>query len=643
MPATSVGGEIRMTIPLHVTVRLGTPTIDSKQTTPLPPSAAPVPLGRPSRVPDMSIQPGPGDAPPTPLPAQPGIVFEGFAMQVRRGRDQHTVQQAVSTVLGPRWTIQPFGDHPTDFEVTKGKGALSVHAAWEATYRLRAQPGVVYAEPLFAVTLGRAQDWQETPAPPRVDPTTGRPVTEEAVIAGLCTESEPLPESHDIEWSLKQVRVFQAWARFFPCPSNQPGAGIVIGHPDTGYRRHPEIVDNLLIERGYDFVDDDPDAEDELEDGLLLNPGHGTQTASVIISPKGPPAGSASAQAVTGVAPGAQLIPIRTGRSVITLISSFNLAHAIEHAADQGAHVISISMGGIFNWRLRQAILYAQERGVIVLAAAGNCVSFVVWPAAYDDVIAVAASNARHAIWRGSSQGSTVDVTAPGESVWRAHVDERGHYSVRQGSGTSYAVATVAGAAALWLARHGRQALIERYGIEKIPLVFHSVLQDSCERMPQWEEGQFGAGLLNVENLLAAELPDLSMPPAFEMESHVAIDNGGLPTFAHLFENSVRQQPSSREAAGPAPEAVLTRRLAALLQTTAAELPARLREVGQELAFHLATNPELYQQFAQMLSGTVALGEEAEGMLSGGQMAAVRQALSVRASTALGRQLDRGA
>jgi V8-like Glu-specific endopeptidase len=345
MPATSVGGEIRMTIPLHVTVRLGTPTIDSRQTTPLPPCAAPVPLGRPSRLPGMSIQPGSGYAPPTPLRAQPGIVFEGFAMQVSRGRDQHTVQQAVSTVLGPRWTIQLFGDHPTDFEVTKGKGALTVDAAWEATYRLRAQPGVVYAEPLFAVTLGRTQDWQDTPAPPRVDSTTGRPVAEEVVIAGLCTESEPLPESHDIEWSLKQVRVFQAWVRFFPDPSSQPGAGIVIGHPDTGYRRHPEIVDNLLIDRGYDFVDDDPDAEDELEDGPLLNPGHGTQTASVIISPKGPPAGSVSAQAVTGVAPGAQLIPIRTGRSVITLISSFNLAHAIEHAADQGAHVTSISRG----------------------------------------------------------------------------------------------------------------------------------------------------------------------------------------------------------------------------------------------------------------------------------------------------------
>ena len=161
--------------------------------------------------------------------------------------------------------------------------------------------------------------------------------------------------------------------------------------------------------------------------------------------------------------------------------------------------------------------------------------------------------------------------------------------------------------------------------------------------MPQWEEGRFGAGLLNVENLLAAELPDLSVPLAFEMESHGALDNGGLPTFAHLFEHSARQQPSHREAAGPAPEAVLTRRLAALLRTTAAELPARLREVGQELAFHLATNPELYQQFAQMLSGRGAPGQEAEGMLSGDQMAAMRQALSGRASTALGRQLDRGA
>ena len=69
---------------------------------------------------------------------------------------------------------------------------------------------------------------------------------------------------------------------------------------------------------------------------------------------------------VSGVAPGAKIIPIRTGVSVITLISSFNLANAIEYAADRGAHIVSISMGGIFNWRLRQAVLFGHSIGVQV-------------------------------------------------------------------------------------------------------------------------------------------------------------------------------------------------------------------------------------------------------------------------------------
>lgn len=138
-------------------------------------------------------------------------------------------------------------------------------------------------------------------------------ISREAAIRRVCDEPEPLPESNDAEWSLKQTHVLDAWARFFP-GSSSPGEEIIIGHPDTGYRRHPEIIENLLIGQGYDFVDNDPDAEDELRHGPLLNPGHGTGTASVIVSPKGPPRGSNSrVHAVTGIAPGAKLIPIRTG------------------------------------------------------------------------------------------------------------------------------------------------------------------------------------------------------------------------------------------------------------------------------------------------------------------------------------------
>ena len=97
---------------------------------------------------------------------------------------------------------------------------------------------------------------------------------------------------------------------------------------------------------------------------------------------------------MTGVAPGAEIIPLRTAYSVL-LWSTLNLARAIEYATNEGAHVISISMGGLWSWRLRRAVVIAQQRGVIICAASGNYAPFVGWPGAYDEVIACAALRER--------------------------------------------------------------------------------------------------------------------------------------------------------------------------------------------------------------------------------------------------------
>src|SRR5213075_2790111 len=141
---------------------------------------------------------------------------------------------------------------------------------------------------------------------------------------------------------------------------------------------------------------------------------------------------------------------------------------------------------------------------------------------------------------------SQVDVTAPGESVWRAQVyrdNDEFKNDVSRGYGTSFAVAAVAGVAALWLSYHGRDQLIQRYGAEKIPFIFNQIVRQSCEQVPAWEQGSFGAGLVNARKVLAAELPDdINMPmpaTAFALQQHVAIDSGGLATFAHVFQTSL--------------------------------------------------------------------------------------------------------
>ena len=518
--------------------------------------------------------------------------FEGFFLQMVMPGLKQKAQEIVKQALGSDCQVKPIGDNQTEFEVIQKKDALSVKAAWDKSYYLRSQPGVVDAQPLFAVPLSDTTDFNQEPE-----------VGMERTIDD---------QSTDVEWSLKQMRVFEAWSRFFPDPNRPPGHGIIIGLPDTGYTEHPEIITNILVKKGYDFLKNDQDAKDELEapSGVLLPaPSHGTYTSSLMSSPRGAQRNYPSGKGMTGVAPGAKIIPLRVCYSVI-LLSVVNLAKAIEYAADNGAHVLSISLGsGLFNKRLRSAINYAQKRGLIIVAAAGNFVPYVVWPAAYEEVIAVTGCDVHREIWKGSARGQQVDVTAPCDGVWCAKTKKKNgivEYDVEPGTGTSLCTPQVAGIAALWLSYHGRDQLIQRYGAEKIPFIFNQILRDSCEEFPTWKPNKFGGGIVNAEKVLAAPLPDNAtrsiIAPAQALEQHPAIDSGRLDTFTHLFEEQVfdsQQETNFMQVVEDNNK--LQASLAELLQTTETELPQRLKEVGQELAFYFATKPELYQQLAEAL------------------------------------------
>jgi serine protease len=522
--------------------------------------------------------------------------FEGFFIEMVMSGQKQRVQEIVTEAFGVDGKVKSLGDNRTEFQVTLNKKVLSVKEAWDKSYHVRSQPGVVDAQPLFTVPIAeQSRNFNQS-----------EPIGD--------TQGQIEEQSSDVEWSLKQVRVFEAWSRFFPDPKRPPGHDIIIGLPDTGYSEHPEIISNLLLEKGYDFIKGDRDAKDELEKSsgeIINNPGHGTSAASIAISPRGTQGDYLSGKAVTGVAPGAKLVPLRVSYSVV-LLSVQNLAEAIEYAADNNIHVLSISLGtGFFNQRLRSAIIYAQKRGVIIVAASGTYIPYVVWPAAYDEVIAVTGSNVLRQIWSGASQGRQVDVTAPAEKVWYAKVDKIDNelrYNILQGSGTSFSAPIVAGIAALWLSYHGREELIKRYGAEKIPFIFNQILRDSCEKFPTWKPNKFGEGIVNAEKALAAPLPDnvsrTNFAPAQALQQHPAIDNGRLETFTHLFEKQLsNSQPNTSFIGGVIQDNTkLQACLAELLQTTETQLPQRLKEVGQELAFYFATNPELYQQLALALS-----------------------------------------
>jgi hypothetical protein len=203
-------------------------------------------------------------------------------------------------------------------------------------------------------------------------------------------------------------------------------------------------------------------------------------------------------------------MPIRTIESVVR-VRQVTVARAVDWAIQEGAHVVTMSLGGIPATALHRAVTRAVEADLIVLAAAGNCVRLVVWPARYHECIAVAATNAADQPWPGTCRGAPVDISAPGQNVYHAVVPPGGPTggdAVGQGQGTSYAVALTAGVAALWLAHHGRANLVAAahgHG-ETVHAMFRRLLQSTARRPTPWDGQAMGPGIVDARALLAASL-----------------------------------------------------------------------------------------------------------------------------------------
>ena len=420
--------------------------------------------------------------------------------------DAAGVAEAANAALGKDWrgrdwvAAQLFPSAAADgdaalasfYELSGSVDAFRVEQiAWEITYRLKDTGAFDSVKPDLPTGTYQLDIDDE----------------EEGIFGG---KEVDLPETDapNFTWALKNIRVPEAW-ELEPKPGGKRrGEGSVVGHPDTGYTNHPQVsLDALDRERDRDFVADpeDDDAEDPLDRAsfpLETFPAHGTGTSSVIVG--------RGEGLLTGVAPMAILIPIRAVRSVVQVMDG-QVAKAVDHARRMGAHVISMSLGGLGFHGLEAAIDRAVEEGVIVLAAAGNHLPgrFVCYPARYRNCLAVAASNARDGQWGGSSHGRAVAIAAPGTGVWvaRWNLDARPPVpdKIGRSRGTSHAVAHVAGVAALWLAHHGRQSLLDRYGPENMSAAFRHVVRQTCRTPADWNTKKWGAGIIDAAALLSLD------------------------------------------------------------------------------------------------------------------------------------------
>ncbi len=217
------------------------------------------------------------------------------------------------------------------------------------------------------------------------------------------------------------------------------GEGVVIAIVDSGVDvDHPDLVERMLV--GYNVVDDSTDVTDFQ--------GHGTHVAGIA-------AASRDGEGMVGVAPEASILPINI-IGPYTGISDFAIAYGILVAVypefvglpeSSKADVINLSLGGPFySQAVQDAVNEAIQQNVVVVAAMGNDSKQVIqFPAAFEGVIAVGATDPNDARASFSTTGPHISVSAPGERIFST----RPFNEYARLDGTSMATPHVAGAVAL--------------------------------------------------------------------------------------------------------------------------------------------------------------------------------------------------
>ncbi|MGG4547949.1 Ig-like domain-containing protein [Rossellomorea marisflavi] len=210
----------------------------------------------------------------------------------------------------------------------------------------------------------------------------------------------------------------------------------VIAVADTGVDHTlADLSGNVLVDKGYNFVDRNDDAMDDN--------GHGTHVSSIIA------AKSDNHYSMAGINPYAEILPIKV------LDSSGGgdteqIAAGIMYAADNGAKVLNLSLGGGYSRTIEYALRYASEKGVTIVAASGNDgMEELNYPGSSKYVIAVGSTSKFDIVSDFSNYGKGLDLVAPGSDIPALLPDGNVTYM----SGTSMATPHVAAVAGLLISQ----------------------------------------------------------------------------------------------------------------------------------------------------------------------------------------------
>lgn len=324
--------------------------------------------------------------------------------------------------------------------------------------------------------------------------------------------SIPMPESgdktlsaspNDKLWGIRQVKAPEAWT------VTQGAEDVIIAVVDTGVDyEHPALKQNMwsnLAElNGVAGVDDDGNGYVDDIHGVdfitgnatpMDDEGHGSHVAGTV-------AGRSDENSFYGVAPNVRIMAIKT-HNTEGEGSKSSVVKGILYAADMGARVLNCSWGGApeaddFDQLLHDAIQYADSKGALLVAAAGNASNNndngPHYPANYElpNVISVAASDKLDRRAYFSNYGiRTVDLAAPGLAIWSVQSGRSGYTSL---SGTSMASPHVAGAAALLASTPDGRTMTAAELREK--------LLENVEKIPEWRLRVATGGRLDLSFLL---------------------------------------------------------------------------------------------------------------------------------------------
>jgi len=324
--------------------------------------------------------------------------------------------------------------------------------------------------PIHRVRLPRTLSVDRAIAEYRKDPRVAFAEPNYIAHALLPAPNDP-SYANGSQWAPQKIQALEAWAIFpntYYTAANKPSNAVKVAVIDTGIDythadfmnaggSSTEAAQGGQIDRadGFNLVNNSTDPLDDH--------GHGTHVAGILGAAANNGTSytlSGTPQGIAGIGYPAQIVPIKV-LDASGFGSYANISSGIIRAADRGALVINLSLGGTaFSQTMQDAVNYAWSKGSLVVAAAGNSGNgTLLYPAACNFVLAVASSDQNDLRSGFSSFGNWVGITAPGSGIYSTLPS----FVVNAGlplyygslSGTSMATPHVSGLAALYAAARG--------------------------------------------------------------------------------------------------------------------------------------------------------------------------------------------